>query len=152
MPASKPNRNITRIDINLDGKAGTHGYEVRFMRRNQKIEKFFGDKAYGGKRKALKSAREYRDQLERDYPSYSRQEIAQLKSKRNSSGIVGVQLVEEVDKRWPSQPSYLYWVAQWSPAPYVRKTKRFSVNKHGFEEARRLAIEARENGLKDMED
>lgn len=146
------NRNITRIDIDLVGKAGTHGYEVRFMRRGQKIEKFFGDKAFGGKRKALTAARQHRDQLEIEFPGFSRKEVAQFKSQRNSSGTVGVHLVEEVDKRWPSQPTYLYWVAQWSPAPYVRKTKRFSVNKHGYDEAFRLAVEARRSGLKEMED
>ena len=83
------NRNITRIDIDPgEGKAGTHGYEVRFMRRGQTFEKFFGDSVYGGKRKALTAARDHRDELEREHPHYSRKEVAQIKSSRNTSGIV----------------------------------------------------------------
>lgn len=146
-------RNITRIDIDPgDGKIGTHGYEVRFMRRGEKFEKFFGDSACGGKRKALAAARQYRDELEAQFPPYSRKEVAEIKSKRNTSGIVGVRLAEEVDRRWPNEPVYLYWVAQWSPKPGVRKTKRFSVDKYGEEDALRLAMKARKDGVKQMED
>ena len=122
------------------------------MRRGQTFEKFFGDSVYGGKRKALTAARDHRDELEREHPHYSRKEVAQIKSSRNTSGIVGVRLSEEIDRRWPNEPVYLYWVAQWSPSPGVRKTKRFSVDKYGDEEAFRLALKARSDGLKEMEE
>lgn len=143
----RPNRNITRIDT-----GSTHGFEVRFMRRGYVFEKLFSDAVYGGKRKALAAAREYRDELEAEYPHYSRKEVARIKSERNTSGVVGVRLSEETDDRWPSKPVYLYWVAQWSPSPGVRKTKRFSVNKYGEEEAFRLALAARRKGVREMDE
>lgn len=144
-PKLKPNRNISRIDT-----GSTHGYQVRFMRRGYSYDQFFGDNAYGGKRKALQAAREFRDELEAEHPHYSRREVARIKSARNSSGTVGVHLTEETDKRWPNQPTYLYWVAQWSPEPGVRKSRRFSVSKYGEEEAYRLAVNARRKGLREM--
>jgi len=122
------------------------------MRRGHVFEKLFSDGPLGGKRKALAAARDYRDQLEEEYPHYSRKEIARIKSERNSSGTVGVRLSQEADARWPSQPVYLYWVAQWSPSPGVRKTKRFSVNKYGADKAYKLALAARRKGVREMED
>lgn len=149
----KKNRNISRIDIDEGpGKAGTHGYEVRLMRRGETFHKFFGDVPNGGKRKALAAARKYRDELAATHQPYSRKEVAQLRSKRNTSGIVGIRLSEEVDRRGPNELVYLYWVAQWSPAPGVRKTRRFSVSKYGEQKAFRLAQKARKDGLKQMED
>jgi hypothetical protein len=146
------NRNISRIDIDEGpGKAGTHGYEVRLMRRGETFHKFFGDVPNGGKRKALAAAREYRDKLAATLQPYSRKEVAQLKSKRNTSGIVGIRLSEEVDRRGPNDLVYLYWVAQWSPKPGERKTRRFSVSKYGEDEAFRLAQKARKDGLKQMD-
>ena len=147
------NQNITRIDIDEGpGRAGTHGYEVRLMRRGQTFHKFFGDSSSGSKRKALAAARVYRDVLKATHQPYSRKEVAQLKSIRNTSGTVGIRLSEEVDRRGPNELVYLYWVAQWSPKSGVRKTRRFSVTKYGEEEAFRLAQKARRDGLKSMEE
>lgn len=124
------NRNISRIDIDEEtGKAGTHGYEVRLMRGGETFHKFFGDVPYGGKRKALAAAREYRDKLVATLQPYSRKEVAQLKFKRNTSGIVGIRLLKTWTVADRTNWSILYWVAQWSPKPGVRKTRRFSVSK-----------------------
>lgn len=151
--AGKNNHNITRIDINPgEGLAGTHGFEVRLMRKGKTFHKFFGDPAYGGKRKALAAAREYRDELLAAHPKQSRREIAKIKSSRNSSGKVGIRLSEEVDRRGPNELVYRYWVAQWSPKPGVRRTRRFSVNKYGEEKAYNMALRARQKGLREMED
>ena len=141
----KLNRNISRID-----SGSTHGYQVRFMRRGYSFDQLFSDSIFGGKRKALHAAREFRDELEAEYPHYSRKEVAKIKSARHSSGTVGVHLSEEIDGRWPNKPVYLYWVAQWSPEPGVRKSRRFSVNKYGSDEAYRLAVNARRKGLREM--
>ena len=55
--------------------------------------------------------------------------------KRNKSGITGVHLIERVGR----SPT---WNAYWG-----NKRIGFSVKNYGFEEAKRLAIEARENGI-----
>ena len=75
-----------------------------------------------------------------------RKEIAQIKSVRNTSGTVGVRMSVEVDRRGPEELVYTYWVAQWSPEPGVRKTRRFSINKHGDAKAFKLAVKARRDG------
>ncbi|MCA9033798.1 MAG: AP2 domain-containing protein [Planctomycetaceae bacterium] len=149
--AENKNKNITRIDIETAG-VGTHGYEVRVMRRGKAFHKFFNDRKFGGKRKALAAAREYRDELVARLPVQSRKALAKVKSSRNTSGIVGVRLSEEVDRRGPNELVYHYWVAQWSPRPGVRRTRRFSVEKYGDEEAFRLAMKARRAGMREMED
>lgn len=51
-------RNITRMDYSR-----SHGYWVRFEYLAHPISKLFSDSRYGGKRKALKAAVQYRDEV-----------------------------------------------------------------------------------------
>ncbi len=139
------NRNITRVERDNSG-----GYVVRIMRKGKRITKFFADSQWGGKRKALIAAKEHRDQLESTLKAYTPQQLSQQLRANNTSGVAGVRLVEEKDRRWPSAPVYQYWVAQWSPAPGVRRTQRFSVEKYGNDEAFRLAVKARKKGVQEM--
>ena len=141
-----PNKNITRID------ASTRGYEVRVMRRGKLYCKLFSDNLLGGKRKALIAAREYRDELVDSLASkaYTRKQLAKKITSRNTSGIVGVRFVQESDSRSADGVVYEYWEAQWSPSPGVRCKKRFSVKIHGPRNAKKLAIKAREAGVRKM--
>ncbi|QEG43061.1 AP2/ERF family transcription factor [Roseimaritima ulvae] len=141
----KANRNITRIERQTTG-----GYLVRIMRRGKLHSAFFSFNEYGGKRKALLAAREHRDALEQKLRGISRKKRAQTLRANNTSGVPGVRLVKETDPRWKSRPTYHCWVAQWSPSKGVRKTKRFSVEKYGNEEAYRLAVRARKRGVAEM--
>ncbi|GAA4453315.1 MULTISPECIES: AP2/ERF family transcription factor [Novipirellula] len=139
------NRNITRIDRDSSG-----GFLVRLMRKGKKHTKFFADNEYGGKRKAQAAAKKFRDELESKLKGYTPQQLSKIVRSNNTSGVVGVRLVEEVDSRWPSKPTYQYWVAQWSPSKGVRKTQRFSVEKYGHDEAYKLAVKARAKGVASM--
>jgi hypothetical protein len=56
-------RNITRMDY-----ARSHGYWVRFEYLSHPISKMFSDGRYGGKRKALKAAVKYRDEVSLTLP------------------------------------------------------------------------------------
>lgn len=142
---------ITRIDISkMEGKGSTHGWEMRIRRRHVKDEMFFSDREHGGKTKALAAARKYRDKMDRDIPRYSRREIAEIISKRNTSGVAGVRLAEIFSPK--NRKKYRAWVAYWSPVPHVRKTKSFAVEKFGDEEACRLAVAARREGVAEMKD
>lgn len=143
----KANRNITRIDT-----GATHGYQLRFQRRGKVVDKFYSDSIHGGKNKALAAAKKHRDQLEKDNPRYSRKEMAQKVSSKNTSGVVGVRLAEEKSVVGEWEYTYYFWVAQWSPKPGVRKTKRFSVNKYGDEKAYKMAVAARKKGVREMDD
>ena len=139
------NRNIIRLDRQTTG-----GYLVRVTRKGKMRSGYFEDKEYGGKRKALLAAREYRDELESKHKSLTSKQLAKRVRSNNTSGEPGVRYVEEVDQRWDSKPCYGYWIAQWSPRKGVRKTRRFSVLKYGDDEAYRLAVQARRKGVAEM--
>jgi hypothetical protein len=138
-------RNITRIDRSTGG-----GYLVRVTRRGKLYREYFRDDAHDGKKKALIAARKHRDQLETSKTGFTRQQIAKKDRANNTSGVTGVRLVEETDFRWDSKPVYRYWVAQWSPKKGVRRTRRFSIDKYGYDEAYRLAVKARNAGVAGM--
>ena len=123
------------------------------MRRGKLYCKLFSDNLLGGKRKALIAAREYRDELVDSLASkaYTRKQLAKKITSRNTSGIVGVRFVQESDSRSADGVVYEYWEAQWSPSPGVRCKKRFSVKIHGPRNAKKLAIKAREAGVRKME-
>ncbi|MEM9364806.1 MAG: AP2/ERF family transcription factor [Planctomycetota bacterium] len=139
-------RNITRIDRQTSG-----GYLVRITRKGKLHSEFFKDSDCGGKRKALVAARSHRDKMEQKLASYSPKQLSKKVRANNSSGTPGVRYVEDTDPRWPSQPTYGYYVAQWSPKKGVRRTKRFSVAKYGKEKAFQLAVRARNRGVNSME-
>ncbi|MGB7347998.1 MAG: AP2/ERF family transcription factor [Pirellulaceae bacterium] len=140
------NRNITRIERQTTG-----GYLVRVTRKGKLQSKYFADVDYG-KRNALKEAKAYRDELESKMKGYSAKQLAKKERADNTSGYPGVRMAEEADPRWPSNPVYKYWIAQWSPKKGVRKTRRFSVDKYGEKEAFRLAVQARKRGVASMEE
>lgn len=150
MKSKKPraNRNITRIDFkNKNGDVASGGWEVRFHRRGKKIEKFFADNKHGGRNKALAAAKAYRDEIEAKLPKYSVHELSKKPSKRNQSGVVGVRRHEQTDIRGDWGYTYTFWVAQWTDESGRRKTRSFSANHYGEEEAFQMAVRARKKGM-----
>jgi hypothetical protein len=141
---NKSNRNITRVDT-----SGLAGYVVRMVRKGKRWQKYFGDRKYGGKAKSLAAAKTYRDDLLKKNKSYSRKQLAQMTDHRNKSGIAGVRRAAETEPG--GNHVYHSWVAQWSPKPGVRKTKRFSIEKYGEEQAYKMAVKARNKGVREME-
>lgn len=147
MARKNPRRNISRVEtVNQDGKVNG-GWQVRIQRRGHKIDKFFSDSEYGGKRPSLQGAKEYRDYFEAHLRTYSVKELAAVPSSRNRSGIVGVRLHQQKDRRGEFEYQYWYWVAQWTDGRGRRRTKSFSVHQYGDEEAYRMAREARHYGV-----
>jgi len=55
-----PPRNIIRVDLEV---SRTHAWRVTVQRHNDIVVKTFSDSVHGEKRKALKAAVEYRDEL-----------------------------------------------------------------------------------------
>ena len=140
------NRNISRIERETVGG----GFLVRVMRKGKRASRFFSDEDHGGKRNALVVAKEHRDSLEEKMRGYTAKQLSQKERANNTSGVVGVRRVDETDYRWESKPTYGYWIAQWSPKQGVRKTRRFSIEKYGEDEAYRLAVQARKRGVASM--
>jgi len=138
MPLPHKNYAIARIDL---PDAGTHGWQVRMQRRGVKYGKFFSDRGYGHPERALLAARQWRDALLEELAEHAR--ICE-RSRRNSSGVVGVSKVTVVAA---NGNSYHFWQATWSPAPGQRRCVKFSIKRYGDREAFRRAVQARTEGI-----
>lgn len=140
-----PNAGISRID-QVDNH--THGFFVRLIRKGTVHSAFFADRRMGGKKLALKAAREHYQKLLAKHGTMSRREWAETVRRKGKSGITGVRR----GSRTIGGVKYWFWVATWSPKPYLVKKQMFSVVKFGEKEAKALAIKARKAGLAAMED
>lgn len=147
MPRPKPRRNISRIDLSTaSGRYG--GWEVRMLRRGKQISKFFSDARFGGNRAALNAAKQFRDEIDQANRPMTVRERATNPSKRNRSGIVGLRLDRRIERRGEYEYRYTFWIAQWTDGKGQRKTRAFSVDRHGAREAYRKALHARRQGLR----
>ena len=130
---------ISRID---QPEKHNHGYYVRLSRQGKTEAKFFADKSNGGKRAALRAAREYEAELVRKAEARGGKK-REIKSVRNTSGKVGVS--RSISRS--GDQIYEYWQASWNDSDGRRRSAKFSINKYGEEKARRLALKARREGL-----
>ena len=147
MARKNPRRNISRLEkLNSTGQT-IGGWEVRMQRHREKQSKFFSDSIYGGKLAALRAAKEFRDELEQEADKMTVEERSLRPSARNSSGVVGLRLHQQVDRRGAFEYHSWSWVAQWTDGRGRRRTKSFAVEKFGDVEAFRLAWQARKDGV-----
>jgi len=142
---AKRNAGISRID---QREKRTHGFFVRLSRKGKLRSAFFADKSHGGKRNALKAAQKHYRKLLRKYGRMSRRAWAQIERRKSRSGVTGVR--EAVVKR--GRRKLAYWMATWSPSPYVVRRKLFSTLKYGWKKARGFAMKARRAGVRNMKD
>jgi hypothetical protein len=141
----KPPLNIKRVDH--DTKRD-HGWVVTLQRKGAIIVKRFSDGLYGGKRKALKAAVEYRDSfLARDKPFDYQIWVRTRLRKNNKSGIPGVGRYEVVDNSG-SGIARAFWLASWVDERGASRKRKFSVGRYGEQEAKLLAIAERDYQLK----
>ena len=138
-------RNITRRDEDANR---THGWLVTLQRWNEISNKMFSDSVYGGKRKSLKAAVAYRDEVLAENPSYEHQLWVRNRiRKNNKSRIPGVGRYER-----PVNPNtghqQVYWVASWVDEYGVGRSRKFSVSIYGESHAEQLAVAERMTHLK----
>ncbi len=136
MSAIRTNYGISRID---QPEKKNHGYYVRITHRGKTTQKYFPDKASGGKSKALKMAKDYRDKLVAKLPKAKREAAMRKRRKVKQSGVVGV---THVVSKSPAGKTYEYWQAAWEEKG-KRKTAKFSVSRYGSDAALRKAKTAR---------
>lgn len=137
---------ISRIDDDIHR---THAWRVSLRRRGQRLVKNFPDKKYGGKLKALRQAKEYRDELLVKYPPLTRKEFSQALRSNNKTGITGVyKYAKRYMLKDGSERETWYWEAHWPLEQGNYQSVSFSIDDFGEDMARRLAIRAREQGLK----
>ncbi len=139
MENASDNFAITRMER---AESSTFGWQVRLQRRGLRYAKYFADRRHGGISESFGAAKRWRDELLQNFSEDDRARVCS-KSSRNSSGVVGV---SKVTISGANGIVYFFWQATWSPAPGQRRSIRFSVKKHGEQEAFRLAVEARQNG------
>lgn len=146
MKPPSPAPGVSRID---QPSRRTHGFFMRLQRRGKTHSAFFADKKYGGRTRALAAAQALRRKLAAVLGTaapMSRRAWAELRRRTNPTGIVGVQ--RTVNRRF--KPPRIYWLATWSPEPYVSRRRQFSARKFGETGARQRAIRARRAGLRAM--
>jgi hypothetical protein len=134
---------ISRID---QPERHNHGFYVRVTRDGKTQSKFFADKSNGGKRAALRAAKLREQELLAEAEAKGKKR-KQKASVRNTSGVVGVSRGIWKD----GAKKVAYWQAAWVTSRGERKCRKFSVTKYGEEKARKSAIKARREGLKERE-
>ncbi|MFA4836681.1 MAG: AP2/ERF family transcription factor [Dehalococcoidia bacterium] len=148
--------NIERIDYETRApkKSQTiHAWEVFLNVNGERRVKIFSDSKFGGKKKALETAISYRDaclltyQNMRSLATYRR---LGLRKHNDKTEDVGVSLAKDRKILTDGTERVTYaWQAQWVGADGRHRSKRFTINKYGDEEAYRLAQKAREEGLEE---
>ena len=138
---------ISRMDYRA-----THGYWVRIFNfgdgNGMTFQKLFCDLSHGGKRKALRKAKAWRDKKMEFLPDKPIRIIHEKISPRNTAGVIGVQLDRKVFK---NGDEYFTYVASWYPEKDNKQRKYFPIDKYGEAEAFRLACEARAQGIEGIE-
>jgi hypothetical protein len=127
---------ITRFDIE---ERRTHGYMVRMARQGIRHQKFFSDLKYGGKAKALGSARKLYEQWTKELPQ--RVSAEDRLTDRNRTGRVGVYLAVS---RESGGQSYDAYCASWTDDRGRRHKISFSLQRYGKRKAWQLACLARD--------
>lgn len=138
----RPNYGISRIE---QEEKKNFGWNVRITNKGKTTHKYFPDKSCGGKNKALKLAREFRDAVLRKMPKAKQEAASRPMRKVKKSGVVGVTHV--VSKAGMSKV-YEYWQAAWEDAAGRRRTAKFSISRYGNKPALELAVQARKDALK----
>lgn len=124
---------VTRIDIEPDAehpdRSSTHGWLVRARRQGNRISKFFSDKKYGGRDKALyEHAIPYRDDLLAELPEPD--DAARRSAEaRSQSGVVGLNLTFKDIGNGTKKP---YVQVSWMDRAGKRKAASYSAEKWGL--------------------
>ncbi len=113
-----------------------NGWEVRMSRQGATHSKFFSVKRFGGIQEALADAVRYRDQLRKLAPPKA-PSATSVRLGRND----GITYSERLQ----------CWIAQWMECG-KRKTRKFSVRKHGRIRAEQMARKARMLGVAGLAD
>lgn len=142
-------RHIYRVDHD---RSHTHSWLVTVQRRGRIYNRHFTDSLYGGKRKALEAAKEYRDNLLTSIRPLTRLERCRIKKKNNRSGISGVTRIDIKENSRGKLYRRRYWVAQWPIGENKASMKKFSIKVHGERGAFRRAVRVREEALMALEE
>jgi hypothetical protein len=123
------------------------GWSVSLTRRGEKMFKSFADSKHGGKTKALKLAKAWRERMLKstsdvEYVLWRREK----RSRPSGSGIVGV---GRYTVHYAGRPHEV-WEAAWKDADGKRHSRRFFISVYGERRAKALARAARDQAIEDL--
>lgn len=130
----------------IESKPGIWCWSVNFRRRGQPHYKSFYDLQSGGSKKALSAAIKWRDSQLTKTKVLSKREFHQLVRTNNQSGVPGVQFIQ------PKKQPHGAWQARLKLPGGKEIMRTFAVLKYGYEGAFKLAVEARDELLRLVED
>jgi hypothetical protein len=139
---------IVRLDKPKNSTKGTHGWQVRGSARRGYHSKLFSDRMLGGREASLKAAQEYLAEYRIKHPELGLRPQKPFHDGKilnsNKSGITGVYYTQYAH-RWDKERTVSYWCAFVARGPKGQKRwhKKFNIDRYGFYEAKRLAIEFR---------
>ncbi len=119
MSKDTKNKGISRID-----SGSTHGWFVRGYKNGKTYSKLFSDKKWGGKRKAMDAAREYRNNLLKELeliPAKPRGRRIVFRDSRNTTGVLGVCRTAKKSANGAINECYS---VSWRPEPGVQNAPR----------------------------
>lgn len=117
---------------------------VNLKRGGKSIARTFAFSTHGGREVASTQAQAWRDEQIHRHPQPERRELAQRIKRNDISGVPGV-----LCQCWPDGRP-MRWIAHTQIAKGVILTKSFGVKTHGYEQAKQMAIAAREQQLAQM--
>lgn len=136
----KSMRYITRVEHQY-----MIGWRVKIGQRTaMEVIKFFGDGRHGGKRKALKAAKRFRDKSMLLFGSNGSRPLGRRMAINMKHGLpIGVSYQKRKDRSNGHDSKWVwreYFQAYWQLPDRPGTTKTFSIKKHGYREAKRMAI------------
>ena len=142
MARQRKYKSISRID---QPEKHTHGWYVRVRYNGNEVSRFFNDKLFGGKTKALDKAVNFRDRTERELGKPRTDRFVVGRGSRRKTQIVGVRQVMKTTRTADGtvRETPVFEVT-WSPEPNVIGRTSVSINKYGKREAFRRAVAIRE--------
>jgi len=131
---------IDQVDKNI------RGWYVRvYFQGKTWTSKFFSDKKYGGKVKALEASKEFRENgielLKKKYPDFDRLNRRRVSKAKSNTGTLGVSRVTYYDHR--RDKYYDCYSVSWRPEAGKSKVTKISINKYGDKKAFKMACKLR---------
>ena len=135
---------IWRVD---NDRNRTHSWVVRLQRRHKVWRRFFSDGVYGGKGKALRAARAFRDEILAAHPLMTTAAYAVIVRRSNRSGVPGVCRYVATETASGRPVARAYWIAFWTLPDGKSARRKFSIAKYGEDGALKRAKAARRQGI-----
>lgn len=120
-------------------------YRVSLTRAGKSVAKLFRDRDHGSSRAALKAAKTWRDTQLAVLMPKTRTEFGRMISAKNTSGCPGVYRRKTVVRG----REYWVWQAQSPSGAGPLRTRSFSVDRYGEDQAYQMAVQVREGFLQD---